>query len=320
MRCPFCGSNLEKNAKYCNDCGTAVDSECSGKNINYRSYTDTRPNANNIPKTPSYRIRENKPAPNYTDSQNPFRDKQAQFKKPPVSVLPSTTYSMSNVNTVRGNKAVKKKSGCGIAVVVIIILFTLFSVIGAFLGEEVDDIFDDDNYSFYEQDGEFYDSDYQDDAVEPINGRFDGAYYLNDFVNIAFKVPDAFEDKTEVFEDSDLDCVLQDGGNMIVTGYEYESDPSSFIERFKTLVLEDIKKSDVYNGSNINTSTITEKEVGGNTFYGMTISCGDLDGECRIIDFYTTVVDDYAFYIKISSSSPELNKSIIDSFVLAHTE
>lgn len=27
MRCPFCGSNIEKDDKYCNNCGTAVNSE-----------------------------------------------------------------------------------------------------------------------------------------------------------------------------------------------------------------------------------------------------------------------------------------------------
>ena len=51
MRCPFCNSNLESNARYCNECGTAVDTPSTSSRINYRTY-ETKTSVPVVRKTP----------------------------------------------------------------------------------------------------------------------------------------------------------------------------------------------------------------------------------------------------------------------------
>ena len=306
MRCPFCGSHLDNGAKYCNDCGTAVDSECKGKNLNYRSYKDTTPNTSVNNPAPEHvpRPAVNAPRP------NPFADKKAQFRKPPVSNLPSTAYSMSNVNT-------KKKSGCGVAVIMIIILFSIFSVVGVFLGEEGENIFDDNTTYFYSE----YDNEYGDDnegfVTDGMRGRFDGEYYLNDYVNIAFKIPDGFENISDSFSNTNLDLAFEKDDEQILTGYEYDESAEDFLERYSELVSEELES---YNDGKESTVTDTVKnQVGENTFYRKTVYCGDLDGECDVSDIYATEVDGFVFFVEIDSLSPEFNNQILNSFVEAHT-
>lgn len=323
MRCPFCKSHLDNNAKYCNECGTAVDSECSGKNINYRSYNDTRPNTNfDVPKVQPGRINPNKVR------ENPFADKNRQQQKPPVSVMPSTTYAMSNANTRAGNSYkrtsnvnAKKKNGCGIIVLIIIILFSIFSVIGAVLGEEENNNsdFNENNNGYYNQD-EYYNDEEDSIITAQMHGRFDGSYYLNDWVNFAFKVPDEFENISGSLSSTDYDGVFKSDDGSIITGYELYENTEDFLSRFMSLAIDDIKDLDIYDGSNLKTLETEKKEIGDKDFYGLTSYCGDLDGECRIVSIYATAVDDYVFFIKIYTASPETNKAVIDSFVEAHTD
>ena len=308
MRCPFCGSHLDNDAKYCNDCGTAVDSECKGKNVNYRSYTVGRPEQTVRPAEPAYKYRQAEKL------SNPEPKPQPNKPTPPVF---NNSFPNQNFPFNPKNRTVKKKNGCGIAILIVIIIFAVSSIIGAIFGEEADDIFDaNDNFSYYEQNEEQGDN--EGFVTDEMCGRFDGEYYLNDYVNIAFKVPDGFDNISDSFSNTDLDLAFEKDDEQILTGYEYDESAEDFLERYSELVSEELES---YNDGAESTITDTvKKQVGENTFYGKTVYCGELDGECDVSDIYATAVDGFVFFIEIDSLSPEFNKSIINSFVEAHTE
>lgn len=313
MRCPFCGSHLENDAKYCNDCGTAVDSECKGKNVNYRSYTVGRPEQTVKNQPPLRNTQFNKPLAN---NQRPPVNMPPQ--RPTVNNLPVQQGVPFNP---RANTA-KKKSGCGIAVLIVVGFFAITSIIGAVLGEQGLDILEDEfDNTGYEQSEEINNNNNNwSEFSDEMRGRFDGRYYLNDWVNFAFRVPDGFSDLSGSVSRDEYFGFFEKDEDRIITGVEYDDNVDDFLERYSSLVSDEIKESDAYDGSEIQISDIKEKTVGDKTFYGFTASCGETDGECRIVDVYATVIDDFVFYVKISASSPETNKQVIESFDNARAE
>lgn len=302
MRCPFCGSSLEHGAKYCNECGTAVDSECKGKNINYRSYTDTKPNASvNIPN----------PVPKPTvnpQRENPFVDKNAQYRKPPVSNLPSAAYSMSNVNT-------KKKSGCGTIAIIITVLIMISGVVSAIMSavDETDDFDISFDNGYIEQYNDEFEKD-SDLITDEMLGRVDGKYYLNDYVNFAFVLPEGFEDVTDSLNWTDMKMFASDDDSIFVM-YDLSDDVDEFLDNYTASVYESLTDSELFDGSNAYVGETVKKQVGDRMFFGKTVYCGDIEGECQIHDVYATEVDGKIFFIDIFTSSPEINGQIINSFV-----
>mgnify|MGYP006916029200 CR=1 FL=1 len=307
MRCPFCGSHLDNDAKYCNDCGTAVDSECKGKNINYRSYNDTRPNASSIPKAAPYTVRQN------NTKENPFVDKNRQYASPPVSNLPSAAYAASNVNKRAVKTNTKKKSGCGVVAVIVAIIIFFFPAF-VLLFDKISDSVETDSgnkNSYYEQEwGNNDENEYS--FTDDIYGRFDGAYYLNDYANFAFEVPDGFEEQSLFSYDYDVDIISDlyfenEDGDYILTGYFEGDDAKEFLNEYINSAQDYL--SDLQLDTEI--SDAKEKQVYNYEFITQSVSCDD----GRIVDVYACPVNDYVFFIEINTYSNELNNRIADTFV-----
>jgi hypothetical protein len=305
MRCPFCGSHLDDKAKYCNECGTAVDSECSGKNINYRSYTDTRPSS-----TPQKtKVHTGSVNPNKV-RENPFVEKKPIGQMPPVSNLPSAAFARSQVNT-------KKKSGCGTALVVVIILSIIITVIIPIIGPVLfknDSDFDDNNSYNYD------DYSYEEGETD-FGGRIDGKYYLNDKVNLAFVIPEGFEESdgdNGVHTFTEAEYYLESGKDYILTGTDYSDNAEEFLDFYSSDVYYEMSKSDWTDDYDSHFSDITDKKVGDTELKHITATFEDKDGEQRVSDTFAVVSDGRVFFVEINTTDGNINKQVIDSFVNAY--
>jgi hypothetical protein len=306
MRCPFCGSSLEKDAKYCNDCGTAVDSECKGKNVNYRSYTVGRPEQT-VNKTPSYTIRPNNAPVRNTNRQRPA------FQNP-------QTFNPNMASGQFGNPNVKpvKKNGCAIAILIVVGLLSLAGVLGAVF-EDID--FDSEfstepDYEWnYEYDYGDYDSD-EAYVTDEMNGYYDGSYYMNNWVNFAFRVPDDFNEASEFTFDYDTEaipdvCLENEDGDYILTGYFKADNVFGFLNDYLEQVRESMSDSDY----SAEISAPSSKQVGNNGFVSQSVTRSD----GKTATLYVCSMDDWVFFVEINATSAELNKLISDSFVNAYT-
>lgn len=307
MRCPFCGSHLDDKAKYCNECGTAVDSECSGKNINYRSYTDTRPSS-----TPQKtKVHTGSVGPNKV-RENPFVEKKPIGQMPPVSNLPSAAFARSQVNT-------KKKSGCGTALVVVIILSIIITVIIPIIGPVLfknDFDFDDNTHEYNENNNYSYES------VEPeVKGRIDGKYYLNDGVNLAFVIPEGFEESdgdNGVHTFTEAEYYLESGKDYILTGTDFSDNAEEFLDYYSSDVYYEMSRSDWTDDYDSHFSDISDKKVGKTELKHITVTFEDKDGEQRISDIFAVEADDGVFFVEINTTDGKINEQVIDSFVNAY--
>ena len=315
MRCPFCGSSLESNAKYCNDCGTAVDSVCSGKNINYRSYIDTRPQASDAPKTPTYRVRENNAAPK--TAQTTSTEKKIPFGGN-VQNVPNVT--PGQFGQFKGNNAKPaKKNGCAIVFVIIFMVFASWGVIGSLIENfDFSSTFStepESEYNYeYDYDNNYSDLYVDDDgfANDAIGGRTDGNYYLNDYVNFALAIPDGFNEQSAFGIDYALDiipdCFFEnDDGDYILVGFSEEINSLAFLTQYINEVYSSMNDSDL----DCEISVPTDKQVGNNSFATQSVSRSD----GRTVDIYVCHVDDLVFFVEINTSSAELNKTVSESFV-----
>ena len=310
MRCPFCGSHLDNDAKYCNDCGTAVDSECKGKNVNYRSYTVGRPEQTVRPAEPAYKYRQAEKLSNPVSKiQQNKPAAPSVFNNPPEQNFPFNPQ----------NRTVRKKKGCGIAVIIIIILFSFFPVIGILLGEEEDNSDYNDNNSYYEQEweGEEENADKENAdeeffVTEKMRGRFDGSYYLNDWVNFALKVPEEFDESSWFSLTNDMDInadyyFKNEDGDFILTGFAKGDDPFVFLNEYINSVNENMTDTNL----KTEISNLGEKQVYNNDFITQSVSRDD----GRTVDVYACPVDGWIFFVEVNTSSADLNNQIVDTFV-----
>jgi len=312
MRCPFCGSSLENNAKYCNDCGTAVDSECKGKNVNYRSYTVGRPEQPAL-KTPA----KFRPEKNREDYINTTQVKPVRQNIPYVNNVPAGQYGNYTPN-LQGAKPAFKKGGCAAVLIFVVLFFSFVITVGIIFGED-DQTGADEIRNDIVATSEYMDFDEVDFVDDVMKGRFDGTYYLNDWVNFAFKVPEGYvidEDYSD-FSNEQLQAEMLFYGD---DGYFYTSfyegmDASEFIENYRDNAIAD----ETDEGLEVKKSQIREVAVGNTSFFTFNASTQDGD-ESEYVDVYATGVDGDIFYIVIDTSSPEINSQIINSFDEAHTD
>ena len=319
MRCPFCGSHLDNNAKYCNDCGTAVDSECAGKNINYRSYTDTRPNSAAAPKTPYHRVKENNYIPKTAVNSTPVTPSDTEKKNPFLGNIPNSTppnFTPGQFGQFKGTIAKNgKKSGCGVAIIVIAALFFLFSIIGA-----LSDEFDSDSSVTPEPDLAFEQTEsiIKEDgfAAEKMSGRTDGKYYLNDYVNFAFEIPEGFSEQSVFTLDYDIGlipdcCFMNEDGEYVLVGFVDRDDGFNFLNEYVNAVFENLSDS----GLVTEISNLGEKQVYNNDFITQSVSRED----GKAVDVYVCPVDDWIFFVEVNTSSADLNNQIADTFVNSYS-
>lgn len=323
MRCPFCGSHLDNNAKYCNDCGTAVDSECAGKNINYRSYTDTRPNSAAAPKTPYHRVKENNYIPKTAVNPTPVTPSDTEKKNPflgNVQKTPAPNFTAGQFGQFKGTTAKNgKKSGCGIIVIIIMSIFAITSIIGAIFGEEENnnnDYDNDNNNYYYNQEWDNGQDDDSGNGNEIQYGRFDGSYYLNDWVNFALKVPEEFDESSWFSLTNDMDInadyyFKNEDGDFILTGFAKGDDPFVFLNEYINSVNENMTDTNL----KTEISNLGEKQVYNNDFITQSVSRED----GRIADVYVCPVDDWIFFVEVNTSSADLNNQIADTFVNSYS-
>jgi hypothetical protein len=179
MKCPFCGSNLESNAKYCNDCGTAVDSPDSHKAHNYYR--------GNPPYTPSSPRR----TPPVVQRRNVTNTQEPQYRQPTI-----TPQSISNAPYNR--KPVKKNSGCAIIILIIVLLFFAIGIISSIFGDEFFNKIEN-SISEFAENGEITIFDSDSDSFDIIDD-----YYENEDANLSFLIPDGFRNSGDGYDEREL--------------------------------------------------------------------------------------------------------------------
>ena len=298
MKCPFCGSSLESNAKYCNDCGTALDSPESHRAHNvYKG---------NPPYVPQQR-------------QTPIAQRRVvqQPQEPQYRQQTNTPQSISNAPYNR--KPVKKKSGCGIVIFIIVILFFVFGMVNSIFGDDwmnkVDDFFNKldsgEEITFFDSDNSFY---------MPY-GSVIGDSYENSFANLRFNYPPGFEESGDSFDERELvgtysnefEIVKDNIFVQVILTKEYE-DPVYCLQRYGTEMITALYDNHSFDELECDDSfEVKTVSFAGNEATSITFGYS-VGGEKHIITMVSIPVDDCTLIVNVNSPSSDINDTVLGQF------
>ena len=299
MKCPFCGSTLEANAKYCNDCGTAVDSPES-----HRTHNVYKGNPTYVPQ----------------QKQSPFAQRKpvSQVQEPQYRQRTNTPQSISNAPY--NKQTAKKKSGCGIVIFIIVMLFFAFGMINSILGDgwlnKVEDffnkldsgeeitLFDDSHKSF----------------SWPYGAVIDN-YYENEDADLSFRFPDGFVQRDESFDERELvgsysnefEIVKDNIFIEVVLTDDYDN-PTYCLQRYGVNMIEALYDSyssddlECDGGFSVESIPFRDSEENSITF---NYSVG---GEKHVVTMVGFAVGDTTLIAYVNSPSADVNRTILNQF------
>ncbi len=236
MRCPICGNNIDKDERFCNNCGTAVDSERNAKKSDYSTVS-------------------------YHKTDEDITEYDAEYEQEEESLIPDSPHT---VYLSKGGPS--KKLPIILTVVIIITFIAVFSV-GIIFGvrdanEKKADEYNSDSYSSTKQDPYYLLKDYS-------AGEIEYGVYENYWLNFSLNLPESFKRRFDIYEyeyeyeeriipDADIGFYAQnDDGETVKIAFEKTEYDAKKYGDFYAENIQGDKATDEY--ENIDSSSIVDK-------------------------------------------------------------
>ena len=252
MHCPNCGNKIEEGAKFCNNCGTALEIPTEKKpedvrpapvnNTGYVRYGEEPASSQQPIGVNPYEINSNaNPADTqYQPNQTPYGTGAQQPYYQNVPAQPK-----------------KSNKGCLIAILVVIGLIVLsvtaITIAGVFAGKNIVDDFAENDFSI-----NFDIDDFDNPSAKGEDyskGEVENGVYINKWAGLMLVIPSDFEEKSasdyDSMESEDLDCGLyisnENYDSLSITFFkadEYDMDIYDYSDELASVIKNSIEEND----------------------------------------------------------------------------
>jgi len=286
MRCPTCGNNIDKDELFCNNCGTAVDSERNAKKFD--SDSDS-----------------------YGQTDEDITENDAEYEQEEESIIPDTPHT---VFLSKGGPS--DKLPIILTAAIIITFIAVFSV-GIIFGvrdakEKKSTVSQSDSLSSATQDLNYLLKDYS-------AGKIEYAVYENYWLNISLNLPENFKKRLDIYEyeyeyeekiipDADIGFYAENGdGETVKIAFEKTEDDAKKYGDSYALNIQNEKateEQDIFDESSIvdRGTVVTANEL---SFLRKDVIIRYKDASTLNIGVFTCKKDGYVCLICICAKTAE---------------